>query len=355
VFCFVDQQPPGLRQSLYFKDDDARLSFLHGNYVTLTNLSEGEVRRLAGYHLSPLRISVHAADLNLRKKMMGCENAGNLFTALKIFSDAGIKMHFQIVLCKGLNDGEALSHTISVLSAQKGAESLAVVPAGIARHRAGLESLVQFTSDEAKKVLSQIGESPRRNFVFAADEWYIMAGEPLPAYEHYADFPQLDNGVGMLRLFEREFMTALPEAASLRPTNVREGTKTPLHIGIVTGVSASAFMRGLAQKFEKTHNGVNITVHEITNNFFGENITVSGLLTGEDIIAQLNENIREDVLFLPQNAFRANTEIMLDGMTLLELSNTLNVPVKIGSANGSEFCEQLGHDLNFFLEPKRGA
>ncbi|MCL2577058.1 MAG: DUF512 domain-containing protein [Defluviitaleaceae bacterium] len=334
VFCFIDQQPPGLRSSLYFKDDDARLSFLHGNYVTLTNISEKEVRRLAGYHLSPLRISVHAADLDLRKKMMSCENASNLFTALKIFANAGIKMHFQVVLCKGLNDGENLSHTISVLSAQKGAESLAIVPAGITRHREGLHTLSQFTPEEARAVLAQIKIESRKNFVFAADEWYIMAGEPLPPYEYYKDFPQLDNGVGMLRLFEHEFLSAQKNCRKIE-------TPRSFHIGIITGQAAAEFMSELACKFKERHANVKITIHTIKNSFFGESITVSGLLTGEDIIAQLKNNFAEDVLFLPENAFRANTEDMLDGTTLTQLSAALGVPVKIGSLNGEEFYMQL--------------
>ena len=330
VFCFVDQQPSGLRSSLYFKDDDPRLSFLHGNYVTLTNLSEREMRRLAGYHLSPLRISVHAVDLDLRKKMMGCENAANLFSALEIFANAGIKMHFQVVLCRGINDGENLTHTISVLSVQKGGESLAVVPAGITRHRDGLEPLSQFSPEEAKNVLTQIKNCTRKNFVFAADEWYIMADEPLPKYEYYKNFPQLDNGVGMLRLFERQFLSGMKK-------KVLPHSK----IGIITGYSAVKFMRGLAKVFVETHKNVEINVYAVKNNFFGENITVSGLLTGADIISQLKDRVSDDILFLPENAFRANTEIMLDGTTLSQLSDAFGVPVRIGSANGKIFYNQM--------------
>jgi putative radical SAM enzyme (TIGR03279 family) len=327
IFCFVDQQPRGLRPSLYFKDDDARLSFLHGNYVTLTNLSEAEIKRLAGYHLSPLRISVHAADLDLRKKMMGTEAAGNLFSALQIFADAGIKMHFQVVLCKGVNDDDQLSHTISVLAAQKGAESLAIVPAGISRHRNGLYPLEQFTAEEARRVIYEIQKYPK-NFVFAADEWYIIAKENLPPYEYYADFPQLDNGVGMLRLFENEFMSAR--------TNANVPTK---NIAIVTGLAAAEFMRGIAAAFMNAHPAANVTVHPVENHFFGENITVSGLLAGKDIIAQIN--VCADVIFIPENAFRVNTETMLDGTTLAELSSALGVPVQIGSTNGKNFYNQM--------------
>jgi putative radical SAM enzyme (TIGR03279 family) len=356
VFCFVAQQPPGLRRSLYIRDDDIRLSFLHGNYVTLTNLSHAEIKRIASYHLSPLRISVHAADLNLRARMMNSKNAANLFDALEIFANAGIKMHFQIVLCKNINDGEFLSQTIAALAAQKGAESLAVVPAGITRHRENLFPLEPFTPADAKKILAQINAAPRKSFVFAADEWYIIAGEPLPPYDFYRDFPQLDNGVGMMRLFEREFFSGDEKFSGRCPRYICEANVLPhelflekkfdkktdmKRIGIVTGFAAEAFMRGLAREFEKTHPHVRITVYAVKNNFFGENITVSGLLTCADIIAQLKGKTDAQILFLPQNAFRANTETMLDGTTRKNLAAALGVPVKIGSTHGGEFFKQL--------------
>lgn len=341
IFCFIDQQPPGLRDSLYVKDDDVRLSFLHGNYVTLTNLSDAEIRRIAGYHLSPLKISVHTTDLALRKIMLRNKNAGNLFKTLAIFGDAGIKMHFQAVICKGINDGVRVEDTIFDLHLLKGAESLAIVPAGITRHRKGIHRLKQFTAREAKKILDSVHwwqencrEDMGTNFVFAADEWYIMAEEPLPPYEAYEDFPQLDNGVGMLRLFEREFNTAADN-----PT--QEAGQQPVQIAIITGQAAAKFMRSLADTFEKKRPGAKITVHAVKNNFFGKNITVSGLLTGADIIAQLKGSITADVIFLPQNAFRADTETMLDGTTRTDLSAALSVPVQIGSPNGHEFFQQL--------------
>ena len=342
IFCFVDQQPPGLRPTLYIKDDDPRLSFLHGNYVTLTNISRNEINRLANYHLSPLRISVHTADLSLRKKMMNCDNAANLFQALEIFGHAGIKMHFQVVLCKGINDGENLAHTIKYLVAQKGAESLAIVPAGITRHRKDLHPLESFNASEAANVITQIKswqhkcrETIGKTFVFAADEWYIMSGEPLPTYEHYEGFPQLDNGVGMLRLFEHEFLNA----STHKPENRVEGIA--LEVGIITGQAAAEFMRRLTSIYVKSHPSIKITIHPIKNNFFGENITVSGLLTGTDIIEQLKNKITADVLFLPENAFRTNSETMLDGTTRKKLSAALGVPIKIGSSNGEEFFHQL--------------
>ncbi|MCL1863225.1 MAG: DUF512 domain-containing protein [Defluviitaleaceae bacterium] len=330
IFCFVAQQPQGLRESLYVKDDDIRLSFLHGNYVTLTNLSDAEITRIAGYHLSPLRISIHSTDITLRKKMMN-NPSENLHKALTTFGAAGIKMHFQIVLCKGINDLEHLDEAITFLRNLKGAESLAVVPSGLTRHRDGLYPLKPFTPDDAKNVIAQINKY--KNFVFASDEWYIMAGQPLPTYEHYDDFPQLDNGVGMIRLFEYEFFQGLKRVSPITAKN--------LAVGIITGEAAAEFMRGIGKEFERRHPAVTINVYPIKNNFFGENITVSGLLTGEDIIKQVKGRVSDDVLFLPQNAFRDGTDIMLDGTTLGQLSDALTIPVIIGSTNGEEFFAQL--------------
>jgi putative radical SAM enzyme (TIGR03279 family) len=194
------------------KDDDVRLSFLHGNYVTLTNLSRAEIERIAGYHLSPLRISVHAADTELRKKMMGCAAAENLFDALETFANAGISMHFQVVLCKEINDGNHLDYTIKKLSQQKGAESLAIVPAG--RTAFVSDKIKPFTASDAEKIIAQIEthqaifrEKLGKNFVFAADEWYITANKPLPNFCRYEDFPQLDNGVGLIKFFEEGFLS----------------------------------------------------------------------------------------------------------------------------------------------------
>ncbi|MCL2049980.1 MAG: DUF512 domain-containing protein [Defluviitaleaceae bacterium] len=326
IFCFVDRQPRGLRQSLYVKDDDIRLSFLHGSYVTLTNLSPKEIARIAGYHLSPLRISVHAADLQLRKKMLGTEKAGNLFDALRVFGEAGISMHFQVVLCKGINDGEQLDYTIRKLAEQKGAESLAIVPVGCGREE---EVLRGFSQVDAENVIGQVErwqgvflQKMGRRFVFCADEWYVLAKRTLPKFEEYEDFPQLDNGVGMLRLFGEEF-------------GERRGEASECRIGIITGFAAENFMRELTHDFE------NVTVIPIVNNFFGEKITVSGLLTGADIIAQLKGKAANefDILFLPQNAFC--DEVMLDGTTVDMLERELGVRVRVGSGDGGEFYTQL--------------
>jgi len=371
IFCFIDQQPKGLRSSLYIKDDDPRMSFLLGNYVTLTNLDDEEIRRLAGYHLSPLRISVHAADLDIRAKMMGTDAARNLFDALDVFIGAGIEMHFQIVLCKGINDGAQLDYTIEKLRPY--GKILAVVPAGLTRHREGLFPLDAFTRQDARDIIRQVEKrnvQSNKTFVFLSDEWYVLAKLPLPPYKHYENFPQLDNGVGMLRLFEREFLQGMMQSCPrkgkclMRQHNNRSQTTSistapliktrnfimrllpqpsPTNIAIVTGTAAAGFMRNIANKFMQKHPRVNIAVHPIKNHFLGESVTVSGLLSGQDIIRGLRGKLQNTTLFLPENAFRAgvSSKIMLDGTTIAQLEQSLGVRIIIGSANGSKFYHQL--------------
>ena len=309
IFCFMDQLPKDMRKSLYLKDDDIRLSFLSGNYVTLTNLSEGEADRIARYHLSPLHISVHAADSGLRRKMLNNADAGRLFEHLRIFKDAGITMHFQIVLCKGINDGAALDATIGALfDLGSGAGSISVVPAGLTKHREGLYPLEPFSREDAAAVIGQVERWNAQ--VYCADEWYIRAGLTMPAYGYYGDFPQLENGVGMCAMFERECSTG---------QRIR-----PVGFGIVTGEAA----QGLIRKIFGSER-----VYVVRNDFFGHTITVSGLLTGRDIVAQVGEKARQDGcagLVLPENMFRAGTEIALDDMTRGEIEGNLGVPVRVG-------------------------
>ena len=342
IFCFVDQQPPGLRESLYVKDDDPYQSFALGNYITLTNLGDDDIRQITKHKLSPLRISVHAADMELRRKMMGSPRAEKLFDALGQFIQAGIDMHFQIVLCKGINDGVALDYSIAkLLELGDNAKSLAVVPVGLTRHRDGLYPLEAFAKEDAAAVISQVErwqakcrEEIGSRFVFLADEWYVLAGKPLPKLEAYEDFPQLDNGVGMMALFEDEFCYALSEAKDSPPASVRAG--------IVTGKAAGDFIRKLSRLLMESFPDIAIDIHVIENEFYGPNVTVSGLLTGRDIINQLNGHCgRIDVLFIPQNAFRAGTEDMLCGTTLNDVSQSLGIEAVIGSADGGEFCRQV--------------
>jgi len=283
--------------------------------------------------------------MGLRLRLMGSSAATKLFDILDIFSNAGITMHFQMVLCKGVNDHFSVMKTVSDLLHQPGAASVAIVPAGITKHRDGLYKLNQFTPQDAgflimvAEVMQKanrgglgVGVGTGSSFAFLSDEWYIMAGVPLPDYEHYEDFPQLDNGVGMIRLFERQFQ----DEAAKTETNA-----SVITVGIITGQAASGFMCGLASQFKSQHPKVKIKVHVVKNNFFGELITISGLLTGQDVIQQLKGRVTEDVLFLPANAFRAGTEIMLDDTTLAQLSSELGIPVMIGNSDGGEFYKQL--------------
>ena len=344
IFCFVDQQPPGLRESLYVKDDDFYQSFAMGNYITLTNLDGSDIRQIIKHRLSPLRVSVHAADMELRQRMMGSPAAAGLFTALEELSRAGVDMHFQAVLCKGVNDGPALDHTIQrLMSLGESAKSLAVVPVGLTRYRDGLYPLEAFSRSDAVDVISQVEKWQTRclaetgsRFVFLADEWYVLAGKPLPGYDAYEAFPQLDNGVGMMALFEHEFRTALAEKGMT--SCLFAGKK----IGIVTGKAAAEFMTKLSRLFMESFPDVTIDIHAVTNDFYGHGVTVSGLITGRDIIGQLRGQCGGlSVLFVPENAFRAGTEDMLCGTTLKGLTEALGTGVVIGSSDGGEFCRQL--------------
>ena len=351
IFCFVAQQPTGLRPSLYVRDDDVRLSFLTGNYVTLTNVDDAELDRIIRYRMSPIRVSVHAACEELRVRMMGTPRAAGLMPKLRKLAHAGIELHFQVVLCKGINDGAHLDETIAALvdiGAKCKTSSLAVVPAGLTRHREGLPFIPPFSAEDAAAVLAQVQawqEKCRQRmgtaFVFAADEWHVLAPrEWRPPYTHYEDFPQLDNGVGLISLFVHQFAEALRKAARewevARPAPVA---------GIVTGVAAAPLMRAAAALFMSQFPGPRVYVFAIENHFFGPQVTVSGLLTGQDIISQLRGQLdgipHQMSLFLPPQVFRAGTETLLDGTTRADIQDALGVTVVAGDADGGGFCRQL--------------
>ena len=322
MFCFIDQQPPKLRDSLYIKDDDYRLCFLMGNYITLTNINEYDLNRIIKYHLSPMRISVHTVDPTLRAKIMGNKKAGELFKFLDRFKKANITMHFQVVLMRDINDKKYLDDTIETL--YKYGESLSIVPCGITKYR---KNITPFDKQTAKEVIEQVHNWQKKySFVYLSDEWYILAEEQTRDFKHYNNFPQLENGVGMLTLFEYEFDNEL--------TGSLQGEYT-----IVTGAAAYDFIKRLAKKAMDKHNNLKIYVIKIINNFFGENITVSGLLTGEDIIKQVNNPI--GCVILPPNAFKYNSDIMLDGMTIQDVAQKLNCKVIKGADNGKDFVKMF--------------
>ena len=332
IFCFVDQEPPGLRKTLYVKDDDWRLSFLFGNFVTLTNVTWEEAFRIRDLHLSPLYISIHATDNPTRSKMMNLVCSDSLLSFLRLFGEAGIEMHFQIVLCKNINDGKVLFDTLSLLATIRGAKSVAIVPAGVTKHREGLYPLETFTSPDAIGLIHQIAIFRSSLAVYLSDEWFLLAKSPLPTFNKYNDFPQLSNGVGLVRLFEYDFLMALDELT---------GSVETAAIGIVTGTLATPFIRGLMSWFTNKFTDVRFSIFTILNVFYGETITVSGLLTGADIINQLEDKCSCDVLFLPGSAFRSGTDEMIDGKTLTELEQTLKIPVRVGSQDGGKFAKQL--------------
>ena len=336
IFCFIDQLPKDMRPTLYFKDDDLRLSFLTGNYVTLTNTSESELNRLIYYHLSPINISVHTTDPYLRVEMLKNPEAAHIMPKLKLLFDAGVTMNYQVVLCKGINDGSQLDRTIRDLAGfMPLAKSLSIVPSGLTKYRDNLPPLLPFSADDSKEALRQIERYQnsfkneyKTRFVYAADEFYLSAGIPYPSYKAYEGFPQLENGVGMLALFNREFQRALKK---IKPLHGKR------RISLVTGAAASRFIKQLCSDISKYD--IIADIYVIDNHFFGENITVSGLLTGQDILSGLKGKKLGKKLLIPANALRDNR--FLDNMSLEELANRLNTNIINVKINGFAFAEAL--------------
>ncbi len=340
IFCFIDQMPPGMRDTLYFKDDDTRLSFLQGNYVTLTNISEDDMSRIISYHLAPINISVHTTNPQLRCQMLHNRFAGDILDKIRMLSDAGIEMNAQIVLCKGINDGRELERTIGdLLEFYPFMQSLSVVPVGLTKYREGLYPLEPFAGDDAKEVLGIIRKwqdiSREKNgvrFVQASDEWYLLAGESLPSAETYDGYLQLENGVGMLRLLMDEFDEALKKSRRRPFMRKRE-------ISLATGYLAAPFIEEMCGRLKEKFPRVTTHVYAIRNDFFGEKITVSGLITGQDLIAQLKEKNLGERLLLPQNMLRCGEEVFLDDLTLTQLKKSLQVQVDIVKSSGQDFVD----------------
>ena len=340
MFCFIDQMPPGMRETLYFKDDDSRLSFLQGNYITLTNMKEKDIDRVIRYHLAPINISVHTTNPELRCRMLHNRFAGDVMEKIRRFSDAGIPMNSQVVLCKGVNDGEELDRTIRELGDFLPCmESLSVVPVGLTKYRDDLPKLEAFTKEDAKKVLSQIQgwqkhflETRGTSFVHASDEWFILAGEEFPPVDYYEGFGQLENGVGMMRLLISEVEERLSELT---------GDDREKSVSIATAKLAFPTIRKLAEQVTAKYPRMHIHVYCIENTFFGEQITISGLLTGQDIERQLKGRELGDELLLPCNVLKADEDIFLDDMSLSALSESLQVPVNIIQSEGQDFVNKI--------------
>ncbi len=344
IFCFIDQMPPGMRDTLYFKDDDSRLSFLQGNYVTLTNMSDKDIDRIIKYHLSPINVSFQTTNPDLRCKMLNNRFAGQALEKAWKLAGAGIVMNGQIVLCKGVNDGAELERSIEDLSKYlPNLESVSIVPVGLSKYRAGLFPLEPFTKEDAKQVLSivhwwqdKLFPEYGLHFIHASDEWYILAGEELPEEERYDGYLQLENGVGMLRLFINEFQEAID---TFRRTE--HGTIPPKELSIATGKLAYRFISQMAAQVTELCPQITVHVYAIQNDFFGELITVSGLLTGQDLLAQLKEQRLGEKLLLPQNVLKSGESVFLDDMTLAELEKALQVPIDIVKSSGQNFLDAI--------------
>lgn len=347
IFCFIDQMPKGMRDTLYFKDDDSRLSFLQGNYVTLTNMSDHDLDRIIQYHLSPINISFQTMNPELRCKMLNNRFAGEALKKVDRLNEAGIEMNGQIVLCKGVNDGEELAFSIrEMMRYIPNLQSVSVVPVGLSKYRDGLFPLEPFTREDAREVLSTIhhyqNESYQKygnHFIHASDEWYILAGEELPQEENYDGYLQLENGVGMMRLLLNEFEEAVKELQE----KISVGTMdfSSREISMATARLAYPFIRDMAARMMEMVPGLMIHVYEIRNDFFGEMITVSGLLTGQDLIAQLTGKELGEALYLPQNVLRSGEEVFLDDVTVTEMEKALQVKVDIIKSSGRDFVNAV--------------
>ncbi|MDE7334401.1 MAG: DUF512 domain-containing protein [Lachnospiraceae bacterium] len=353
IFCFIDQMPEGMRDTLYFKDDDSRLSFLQGNYVTLTNMSDRDIDRIIRYHLAPINISFQTMNPELRCRMLNNRFAGEALGKAQRLYEAGIAMNGQIVLCKGVNDGEELAFSIRKLMEYIPVlESVSVVPVGLSRHREGLYPLEPFTGEDAGKVLDMLHSFQKEayekygtHFVHASDEWYILAGQPLPPGESYDGYLQLENGVGMLRLLLDEFQDALKglkERLEKEPGHLQEILeRSGKEISLATGVLAFPYIREMAREMADLLPGMIIHVYEIKNCFFGEMITVAGLLTGRDIMAQLKGKPLGQRLLLPQNILRSGGDVFLDDVTVGEMEKALQVKIDIVKSSGYDFVDAL--------------
>ena len=345
IFCFIDQNPCGMRDTVYFKDDDTRLSFLMGNYVTLTNVSDEELRRIVKMRLSPVNVSVHTTSPELRVKMLGNPRAARIMDQLKILADGGIEINCQIVACAGINDGEELVRTIRDLEGFfPGVQSIAVVPAGLTRHREGLYHIDAYRRDSAEGVLAIVDYFQKEflkkydwRYVYAADEFYLAAGREIPPEEAYEGYPQLDNGVGLIRSAREEILSELD-------ARVKEGRwaklpKKKAHITLCTGVAAESFLREIADKIHEQLPQVTFSVEAVVNRFFGETVTVAGLLCGQDIIEVFREK-KPEILFIPAVALRHERDKFLDDVTFEEVKERIGGKV-LAVENGSAILDAV--------------
>ena len=340
IFCFIDQMPKGMRETLYFKDDDSRLSFLQGNYVTLTNMSDHDIDRIIRYHLEPINVSFQTMNPELRCKMLHNRFAGDALKKVDQLYEAGIEMNGQIVLCKGVNDGKELEYSIQKMSEYiPYLKSVSVVPVGLSKYREGLYPLEPFTREDAMEVLAMIHKWQDKlykehgtHFIHAGDEWYLMADMPLPEEDNYDGYLQYENGVGMVRYLQDTFEE---ELASI------SGDDRVKECSVICGTLIGDTMKTLMAKIEQKFPDVTIHVYPIVNEFFGERITVSGLLTGQDIIKQLKGKPLGEGLYLPENMLRIGEPVFLDDVTVEEMEKTLQVPLHIVKSSGQGLVQMM--------------
>lgn len=340
MFCFIDQLPKGMRETLYFKDDDSRLSFLQGNFITMTNMSDRDIDRIIKYRISPFNISVHTTNSELRVRMLGNKRAGNIMDILKKLTDNGIDINCQIVLCRGINDGEELKKTIRDLVAMyPRIKNVAVVPVGITRYREGLYPLIPYERESSNEVIDIIEELQREIykktgdvFVRAADEFYIMAGRDLPGPEHYGEYGQLEDGIGMITNFIENVKASLKHIKPMRMSRT---------VSAVTGQSSYEYIRKACGMIEEKAEGLKINLYMIENNFFGGKITVTGLLTGSDIIEQLRGKHLGEMLLMPSNLLKRGETVLLDDVTVDDIERELKVDAVICNFDGSDLAEKI--------------
>lgn len=340
VFCFIDQLPKGLRESLYFKDDDSRLSFLFGNYITLTNITEHEVERIIKMHISPINISVHTTNPELRVKMMANKNAGRALEIIDRFNNAGIKLNCQLVLCPGYNDGEELERTLSDLSELENAECIAAVPVGLTAYREGLAKIEPFnkqTAGDVLRIIDKYGDICLKKYgqrrIYGADEFYLLAEREIPEADYYGDFLQLENGVGLWSLLRSEALEALD--------SLEEIPKSKRSISLASGEAAYPLIKMIADKCKEKNPSLNPRVFAIKNNFFGGKINVSGLVTATDIEEQLKGEDLGEELLIPSVMLRAEGDMFLDSVTVDELSERLGIKISPVNNDGYELVDAI--------------
>jgi putative radical SAM enzyme (TIGR03279 family) len=339
IFCFVDQLPKNMRTSLYLKDDDSRLSFLMGNYLTLTNMTDREIETIIEYGISPIKVSVHTTNPELRKRMLKNKNADRIMSVFEKFRNTNIEIDCQVVLVPGYNDKSELSKTIfDLYELLPVIRSVAVVPVGITKHRKGLPDIRGLTRDECRENIQLINGMQKKflqdkgtRFVYLSDEFYIRGEHELPDYVEYEDFHVLDNGVGMVRVFEREVDEALKDLRKL---------KVEKRISVLTGSLAYDFMREITTKISKKIDGIVIEVFEIKNDYFGRDVNVSGLITAADIISQVKGRLGPEVL-IPDNMLKKDENVFLDDTALVDLEKELGVSVKPIEVNGYKFVKEI--------------